>query len=323
MGTASIQLLGDLMVDIACEVETLEAINNARGSDLPSKATLSPGGSAANTATWLARLGIKATLIGAVGSDPLGDYLISEIGRAGVNLLVQRVPDELTGICLILNEIDGQRTMIPSAGANAKFDNSQLDNSQLTEQIATSKITHLHVSAYMLFHELSGNTALAYMDTARRLGATISLDPASSSLIEPNQDRLIAALAMTDVLLANADEALAITRMFTKDGNFDNNVDLDLISKAMHPSSPIVVVTDGSEPVRALVNGVHNFTSSVTKIDSVRSTTGAGDAFNAGYLNAWLAGSNIPASVAAGTTLAASVLGEVGATTLDSESAPR
>jgi len=306
------------MVDIACEVDTLEALTFARGSDFPSKATLSPGGSAANTATWLARAGNNVYLTGAVGTDPLGDYLINEIGRSGVHVLVQRVPGDLTGVCLILNEIDGQRTMIPSAGANAKF-----DNSQLIDQLATSKITHLHVSAYMLFHELSGSTALAYMDAARRVGATISLDPASSALLVHNRTRLMRALAMSDVLLANADEAREITRLFSQDEIFDESVDLDLISAAMHPLCPTVVVTDGSEPVRALVNRVHNFTSSVTRIGFVKSTTGAGDAFNAGFLNAWLAGSDIPASVAAGTTLAGSVLGEVGATTLSSESAPR
>jgi sugar/nucleoside kinase (ribokinase family) len=305
------------MVDIACEVDNIESLTIARGSDYPSRATLSPGGSAANTATWLARAGNNVYLIGAVGADPLGDYLINEIGGSGVHMLVQRVPGELTGVCLILNETDGQRTMIPSAGANARF-----DDSQLIDTLAASNITHLHVSAYMLFHDLSGITALAYMEAARRVGATISLDPASSALLADNQTRLVAALAMTDVLLANADEALEITRLLSKDELVEDTIDLDLISTALHQTSPIVVVTDGPEPVRALVNRVHNFTSSVAKIGCVKSTTGAGDAFNAGYLNAWLAGSDIPASIAAGTILAGSVLGEVGATTLTSESAP-
>lgn len=317
MGTASVQLLGDLMVDIACEVETLEALSIARGSDFPSKTTLSPGGSAANTATWLARGGNNVYLTGAVGIDPLGDYLINKIGSSGVHMLLQRVPGELTGVCLILNEIDGQRTMIPSAGANAKF-----DDSELIDQIAASKITHLHVSAYMLFHEVSGATALAYMNAARRVGVTISLDPASSALLEANRTRLVSALAMSDLLLANADEAREITRLLSKDEIVENAIDLDLISTALNQLSPIVVVTDGSEPVHALENRVHNFTSPVTKIGSVKSSTGAGDAFNAGYLNAWLAGSDIPASIAAGTILAGRVLGEVGATTLTSDSVP-
>lgn len=314
MGSACVQVLGDLMVDIACGVETLEAITIARGSDYPSRATLSPGGSAANTATWLAREANTVYLMGAVGDDPLGDYLINQIGPSGVHMLVQRVPGELTGVCLILNEHDGQRTMIPSAGANARF-----DDSRLADQLTGSNITHLHVSAYMLFHEVSGITALAYMDAARRVGATVSLDPASSALLARNRTRLMQALALSDLLLANADEALEITRLLSEEGSPCNNIDLGLISHSMHPSSPTVVVTDGAEPVRALGGSIHNFTISVTKISSVKSTTGAGDAFNAGYLNAWLAGSDIPASIAAGTILAGRVLGEVGATTLNSE----
>ncbi len=306
------------MVDIVCEVGTLEALSHARGSDLPSRTTLSPGGSAANTATWLARSGNTVYLVGAVGNDPLGDFLVNSIGSSGVHMLVQRVPGELTGVCLILNERDGQRTMIPSAGANAAF-----VNSQPLDQLASPDITHLHVSAYMLFHEVSGISALNYMETARRVGATISLDPSSSALLSTNRTRLLAALALSDLLLANADEALEITRLLHVDGEACQDIDLELISSALNPSSPTVVVTDGAAPVRALGSSLHNFTIPVTKIDAIRSTTGAGDAFNAGYLNAWLEGGDIPASIAAGTILAARVLGEVGATTLTSDSVPQ
>ncbi len=311
MLTPSVHVLGDLMVDIAFSVESLEALTLARGSDLPSHAVLSPGGSAANTATWLARCGLEVSLIGAVGTDPLGEYLIHEIGKSGVHVLAQRVPNELTGVCLILNENNGQRTMIPSAGANAVFDVSESQ-----DRVETAQVTHVHVSAYMLFHEISGATALAYIEAARRLGATISLDPASCALLSPNRARLIRALSMTDLLLANADEALEITRLLRQDDQPPNEIDLELLSTALDPKSPTVVVTDSSEPVRALGNSIHNFTSSVAKIEDVASTTGAGDAFNAGYLNAWLAGSDIPTSLAAGTSLAARVLGQVGATTL-------
>ena len=306
------------MVDIACEVDTLEALTFARGSDFPSRATLSPGGSAANTATWLARAGNAVHLIGAIGDDPLGDYLVNEIRNSGADLFVQRVPGELTGVCLILNEHDGQRTMIPSAGANAKF-----IESRPIGDLSISEFTHLHVSAYMLFHEVSGITALAHMAEARRIGATVSFDPASSALLAHNRARLMAALALSDLLLANADEALEITRLLHKEGVHCEEIDLGLISTALHSSSPTVVVTDAAEPVRALENSVHNYTIPVAKISSVISTTGAGDAFNAGYLNAWLAGSDIPASIAAGTILAGRVLGEVGATTITNDSAPQ
>lgn len=328
MSIPSIQLLGDLMVDIAYDVGDLAALCAARGSDLPTAATLSPGGSAANTATWLARAGNNVHLIGAVGVDPMGDYLINAIGSTGVQMSVQRVPDESTGICLIFNEENGQRTMIPSAGANARF-----DNTQLIIHLAESKVSHLHVSAYILFHELSGTTALAYMDAARKVGASISLDPASYALLKHHRARLLQAMAMSDLLLANADEALEITRILSTNASSPHatssgeippdNIDLDLISAAMHPLSPTVVVTDGIKPVRALTDRVHNFTSPVAGIDSVVSTTGAGDAFNAGYLNAWLAGGDVPASLSAGTILAGRVLSEIGATTLTTKPALR
>ena len=316
VGNTSVLLLGDLMVDLACDVDTLEALTAARGSDLPSRTTLSPGGSAANTATWLARTRDTVFLAGAIGEDPLGEYLVNEISASGVHMIVQRVPEELTGVCLILNERDGQRTMIPSAGANTKF-----ICSQIPDQLSELDITHVHVSAYMLFHEVSGISALEYMEEARRIGATVSLDPSSSALLAVNRTRLIAALALSDLLLANADEALEISRLLRNDDTESPVIDLGLISSALHPSSPIVVVTDADKPVRALGNSIHNFTIPITKIGSVTSSTGAGDAFNAGFLNAWLAGGDIPASIEAGTILAGRVLNEVGATTITNASA--
>lgn len=317
MDALSVHVLGDLMVDIAFGVSSLEALTSARGSDFPSPATLSPGGSAANTATWLARCGVNVSLIGAVGADPMGDYLIREIASSQVHILLQRVPNELTGICLILNEHNGERTMIPSSGANAQFSDTHLH-----DLLATTHVTHVHISAYMLFHEVSGSTALDYLAAARRAGASISLDPASSALLAPNRERLIAAMGMCDLLLSNADEAREITRLLIGDNNMKNDCDLDLISTALYPSSPTVVVTDGSQPVRAQSDYVHNFTSPVPTIQKLTSSTGAGDAFNAGFLNAWLAGREIPASIAAGTILASGVLGQVGATTLTGEQVP-
>jgi ribokinase len=299
------------MVDIAFGIDNLDGLILARGSDLPSQAVLSPGGSAANTATWLARCGMDVSLIGALGSDPLGDYLIKEIGTSNVRVVAERLPNALTGICLILNENDGERTMIPSAGANAYF-----DVSGLLEQLEIVQVTHVHVSAYMLFHEMSGSTALAYIQSARDRGASVSLDPASSALLSFNRERIFKALALTDLLLANADEARELSRLLGNEANAIEDIDLELISTALHPRSPLVVITNGSLPVRALGDSIHNFTSPVVKIQDVASTTGAGDAFNAGFLNAWLAGGDIPTSLAAGTSLATRVLGQVGATTL-------
>jgi|AntAceMinimDraft_6_1070360.scaffolds.fasta_scaffold00819_2 sugar/nucleoside kinase (ribokinase family) len=314
MSKPSVHVLGDLMVDIACGIESLGALTAARGSDLPTHARLTPGGSAANTATWLARGGAAVTLIGAVGKDALGDLLVYEIEKSGVLVNAERVAHELTGLCIVLNERNGERTMIPSPGANAHFSIPDLGL-----RLDALKVTHVHVSAYMLFHETSGSTALEYMAYARKSGATVSLDPSSSALVEQHSERLLAAMSMTDILLSNTDEARELTRILTGENHSFHEVDLKLLSAAMHQREPMVVVTDGFGPVRALYQGDENYTSAVQKIEKVAATTGAGDAFNAGFLNAWLINRQIPNSLEAGSSLAAQVLAHIGATTITTQ----
>src|SRR5829696_7040837 len=86
-------VLGDLMVDVVlAPVTALRA-----GTDVPGRVALRQGGSAANTARWLARLGVRSTLICAVGRDPEGRALVSALDGDGVRVHAKRVPAERTG----------------------------------------------------------------------------------------------------------------------------------------------------------------------------------------------------------------------------------
>ena len=87
-GTARIVVLGDLMLDVVLAPErALET-----GTDVPGRVTLTQGGSAANTARWLGRLGARTTLIAAVGRDAAGRALVDAVRADGVMPRVRRVP---------------------------------------------------------------------------------------------------------------------------------------------------------------------------------------------------------------------------------------
>ena len=79
-------VLGDLALDVAL----VPARPLERGSDVPGVVRLHQGGSAANTARWLARLGVRTTLVCAIGRDGPGRALVAALGRAGVTVRASR-----------------------------------------------------------------------------------------------------------------------------------------------------------------------------------------------------------------------------------------
>src|ERR687894_510686 len=86
-------VLGDLMLDVVlAPARPLES-----GTDVPGTVALRQGGSAANTARWLARLGVRTTLVAAVGRDPAGRALVDALKADGVRVRAARVAGSRTG----------------------------------------------------------------------------------------------------------------------------------------------------------------------------------------------------------------------------------
>src|SRR5699024_5666389 len=94
----------------------------ARGSDTPAPVTMLAGGSAANTAAWLAHAGLPAEFVGRVGDDLAGTAARAALDAAGVTPRLRRHPQLATGTCIVLVDPSGERTMIPDAGANAALE---------------------------------------------------------------------------------------------------------------------------------------------------------------------------------------------------------
>ncbi|MGH8859849.1 MAG: carbohydrate kinase family protein, partial [Jatrophihabitantaceae bacterium] len=158
--------LGDVMVDVVARHRG----GLAHGSDTPATIALLGGGSAANTAAWLVAAGCRATYVGRVGDDPLGRHALDVLRTSGVDLEVSVDPALPTGACIVLVDEHGERTMLPSAGANAVGGAPPAPDDE-----------HLHVSAYALFHEPARTTALAALARARAAGRPVSVDAASAA----------------------------------------------------------------------------------------------------------------------------------------------
>jgi sugar/nucleoside kinase (ribokinase family) len=258
------------------------------GTDNPATVTRTRGGSAANVAVFAAVLGREARFVGRVGADAGGAGLIDALVAAGVRPLVQRAGR--TGTVVITVDPDGERTMFPDRAAAAEL--AAVDPAWVDGAGA------LHVSGYALAAPASAGTVRELAGRARDGGALVSLAATSVDLIaELGADRFVDLVAgvRPDVCFANADEAGLVP------------------PGRLTPLGTTCVVKRGPAPVEVFVPGAEVVRVPVPPVSRVLDTTGAGDAFAAGYLCALLDGAGPAAAAQAGNALAARVLGSAGA----------
>ena len=278
--------VGDIMVDVSARLPG----ELARGSDTPAPIVLSGGGSAANTAAWLVAAGARASFVGRVGGDALGRQAVDDLAAAGVDLAVSVDPQLPTGACIVLVDPSGERTMVPSAGANAVGGAVP----------ALHPDDHLHVSGYALFHERSGAMALAALAAARAVGCAVSVDAASAAPLRGfGPSRFLDAVSPA-LLFANADEAAVLTGTDDVE-SAARQLGLRCGEAIVKCGADGAVWSDGTQVVQVAAEPVR-----------VVDSTGAGDAFAAGVLAARLAGADVRSAVLAGHALAARAVARPG-----------
>ena len=244
-------VIGDLMADVVAA----HGAPLARGSDTPARTELHGGGAGGNVAAWLAHAGADVALVGRVGGDPLADVALE--GLADVELRVARAGGERTGICVVLVGPDGERTMLPDPGANSALSAAELPD----DLFAAGNV--LYLSGYTLLRERSRPAAQAALARARECGMPIALDAASAAPLECAPE-FMAWAGPVDLLLANAAEAAVL-------GGADGAREL-VVKRGAGGAS----WTDGTRTIALPAEPAE-----------ARDTTGAGDAFAAGFLTAW------------------------------------
>lgn len=241
-----------------------------------------PGGSAANTAHWLALLGICVEVHGSVGDDTWGQVCREALEKAGCNVQhVRTMPNTATRLQVILASGNAKR-MIGSGGSSA-----MLDIPSLSEVRADScRLVHTTTRHF-------GQTQ-SFLADARAAGAVISC--------ELNGQHPAEFLDKTDVLFCNHDE---LTRAISTPDP------LAWAAEATRASGSTLVITHGAQGAYFVHHGQVRFraTERVTPLDR----TGGGDAFNAGFLHAMLHDLAPEACLDAGLRLARQVICGIGA----------
>jgi ribokinase len=289
-------VVGDLMTDVIVAVDDPLAL----GSDTAAHVQTRQGGAGANVASWLAAGGVPVIFVGVAGADPFGAEATQVLRSGGVDVRVRITDQAATGTCVVLVGHDGERTMLPDAGAN-----SLLADSDLPPDLVAAA-SHLHISGYSLLNPGSRGAALAALARARLADVPTSVDPASAAPLEVVGGKEFRAMTDgVDLAFVTLDEAMVLC----------DSMDPMVVGARLTATYSEVVVKLGAQGAMWFSGeepgGVR--VPSTAPAGAVVDSTGAGDAFAA----AWLAGRRQQhgpeAALGAATRAAAAVVTRFGA----------
>ncbi|HEV7934400.1 MAG TPA: sugar kinase [Actinomadura sp.] len=264
-------------------------------TDTPAHITLRPGGSGANTAAWAASLGTDVRMLARVGRDS-GSWHRACLADAGVRPCLRIDPERPTAVIVVMVDPAGERTMVTDRGAGAFLGPDDWDDALL------DGVAHVHVSGYTLFTETGAQLAGLVMSTARRCGVTISVDPASTGFLRAfGPRRFLEATAGAGTVLPNRDEARLLA------GTTDPGAAAVELA-GVYGRAVVKLGREGAVAARRGGKPMWEAGAPVRAIDS----TGAGDAFAAGFLTACLGGAGDREAVAAGCRTGARAVSRIG-----------
>lgn len=283
--------IGDLALDVVALLRTEITF----GSDTQAHISTHGGGTGGNVATWLGAKKVPVFLVTRVGKDTAGDALLRELDSFGVEHNTQAIEGVHTGVVISLVDSNGERTMFPDSGANAGL--------SLTDLPSLAEITIAYISGYSFLNPTSRPGVIAMARALHERKIPIIFDPASvGSMNFRGHDGLDEILNVTSVLILNESEA-----RFLSQRNEISDILIQLLTKV-----PCVVIKTGAEG--AIAQQRENAAVSIpAQPTSVKDTTGAGDAFAAGFIASWMKSEDLLRALNSATSFAAECVANIGA----------
>ncbi|XP_059614950.1 uncharacterized protein LOC132260684 [Phlebotomus argentipes] len=279
-------------------IERLLAVKKDAEQRYAKTVQFNPGGSSLNTCRILRALGEKNVLYcGSIGKDENGEKLLQLIGESGVNCCIQSLEGSSTAVCLCL--IRGQnRCLIANIGAAFK-----IELSWLTEKINPTEM--IYIEGYFIPERLSICQWL--VEKAGKLAINLS----AKYIVRSLWKELRFLLNACDLIFGNASEFSTVVEV-----SGSNTLDSWVDSLAKDGKKDrIIVITNGGSPVTLMevIKGVTKRQEiPVARVENVLDTTGAGDAFVAGFLFAFLHSKSSRECVEEGIRIAGETLSQIG-----------
>jgi len=255
---------------------------------------IAAGGSAANATAMAALLGAKTAFCGKLGDDEYGHLYEQETLAAGAvsKLSTSR---ELTGHCIVLITPDAERTFAVHYGASTRMGAHDISE----DDIRSSRLIHL--DGYFLEDEKTREPALHALRLAKKHRTKVSLDLSDAGVVERSKAFFISSIKQhADIVFANEQEAEALTGKKAEEAATElaQWCETAIVKRGVHGS----LIARGKELIRV----------SAVKAHAV-DTTGAGDAYAAGFLYGLLKGWPLKDAGELASALAAKVVEQVGA----------
>jgi sugar/nucleoside kinase (ribokinase family) len=254
------------------------------------------GGSVANSTFAFAQLGGSAALLGCLGDDRYGLFYKSEFEQQGVDVGNPIVLNQTTGTCACLITPDAERTMRTCLGVSNHIDERHVDEARLAHS------EWLFLEGYVFLNGETGAAAIRKaVQLAKKHRTRIAVTCSEAFVVNNCGGLFREVLADTDLLFANASEAMAVT----------GKSDVVSAVEAMRDVVPNSVVSDGPEGAYVRYGAVeaHVPAFACTPVD----LTGAGDMLAGAFLYGITHGAAPEQTTRAACYLASKVITQIGA----------
>jgi len=262
-------VLGDAHLDVVVRISG----PLSEETDTPATTYCGAGGQAANVAAWVTALGGRSRLIAARGTDLAAGLVSAELAGRGVELTGPVVPGN-TGVVVSLSDRGRHRSMLTDRGVGSQLAERDIRPDWL------DGCEWLHLSGYALAHEPMRTAAVAVAQAARRRSVRLAVDLSSTAMIESYGVASFRELIVSigpEVIFGNEAEAALLGSLLDHGSLNQGPVNHEPVSHGPVSHGRLIVKL-GAEGVR--VAGRHFPAVPTVPVDS----TGAGDAFAAGYL---------------------------------------
>jgi len=291
----------DFIADIGAHRGAMNLIDEDRASEIYDKmgpAQEMSGGSVANTVAGFANLGGDAAYIGHVHDDQLGEIFNHDMRSLGIDIRLQPATDGApTARSYILITPDAQRTMNTYLGSC-----TELGLADVTPATVAAPKAIL-LEGYVWDVAEGPELARKAMDLAAENGSTVVLSLSDSFCVDRHRDSFVEAVRDgVQLVVADEDE---INALFQTE-NFEESLE------KLRDFDNLFAITR-SEKGSVIVQGDMHVVQAATPVDEVIDTTGAGDAYCAGFLHGWANDWPLAECARLGTHCATQVIQQVGA----------
>lgn len=306
--------IGNAIVDILCKIDesflteqnltkgSMSLIDDKRAQELSKlhQIQVTPGGSVANTIATLAQLSCEAQFIGKVGADEFGKKFIEDTEKTGAKFIGENSYNQASAKSFVMITPDAQRTMCTYLGCASQINERDIDDKVF------KGADFLYLEGYLWDDPQTIEALRKAIAMAKKRGVKIAFSLSDSFCVSRHKrDFVDLVLNDLDIVFANEREALELMSLqeFSNDKAFEFfSQNPDLIAVVTRSNNGCSVFGYGSA-----------IDVPVKKVDNIVDTTGAGDAFAAGFFYGLLNDFDLEKSAIYGNLLAGQIIQIVGA----------